>query len=122
MLHPINLGGNRNIPSAIRYILNHFSRHRRTDVPKEFIFITSKTDISNPEILDRLFNSFTRNNVQMKFGIIGKPTDRFRDFLIKGRSPEHLVSIDNDKDSILKLFKLLKPAQNLPGKLFYFFV
>lgn len=96
--------------------MNHYSRYRRIDVPKEFILITSKTDISNPGVLDRLFNSFERNNVQMKFGIVGKPTDRFKDFLTKGRSPENLVSIDDDKDSILKLLKLLKPAQNLPGK------
>lgn len=104
------------MPLAIRYIMNHYSRYRRIDVPKEFILITSKTDISNPDVLDRLFNSFERNNVQMKFGIVGKPTDRFKDFLTKGRNPENLVSIDSDKDSILKLLKLLKPAQNLPGK------
>ena len=66
---------------------------------------------------NRLFNSFTRNNVQVKFGIIGKPTDKLKEFLTKGRSPDHLVSIDDDeKESIFKLFKLLKPAQNLPGK------
>ena len=86
------------------------------DVPKEFIMITSKTDISNPGVLDRLFNSLERNNVQMKFGILGEPTDRFKDFLTKGRSPENLVSVDDNKDSILKLLKLQKPAQNLPGK------
>ena len=101
--------------------MNHYSRYRRVDVPKEFILITSKTDISNTGVLDRLFNSFERNNVQMKFGIIGKPTDRFRDFLTKGRSPDNLVSIDDDKDSILKLLKLLKPSQNLPGRLEYYF-
>ena len=108
-------GGNRDIPRAIRYSINHFSQYRRDGVPKEFIFITSKTDVANSGVLERLFTSFSQNNIQLKFGILGKPTTRFVDFLTKGRSPDQLVSIENDSEPIFKFFKLLKPAVSVIG-------
>ena len=93
-----------------------FKRQSRPNVRRELIFITGKTQVGNSRIIENLFKKYGQENVDIKFGILGKPSNNFKDLLTRGRGGSHLAFLNDKEDSIYKFFTLLRPTRKVPGK------